>query len=233
MLIEPENNNVTIVLLGSLNAAIFHPSWFLANNILTKDEVENSKVDIVHPSLTVFKIGDWLRVRVEQNRFVAETEEPPFIRLHDFVVKTFKEALVHTPLLKMGINRHVHFSVGDEEIRNKIGKKLAPQEAWGEWADKIAGSKEGKHGGMISLTMQQIDLDDRFAGYIQARIEPSTLIKNQTGIFVGVNDHYEISEKDFSGGSSEIIDILIKQFDISIGKSEWIIDQIMNLKGKV
>jgi hypothetical protein len=35
MLIEPENNNVIIVMIGSLNPAIFHPSWFVANKILS------------------------------------------------------------------------------------------------------------------------------------------------------------------------------------------------------
>jgi hypothetical protein len=233
MLIEPENNNVSIVLIGSLNAAIFHPSWFVANNILRKDDIEDAKVDFVHSALAVFKIGDWLSVRVEQNRFIAETSEPPFIRINDFVVKTFKEVLVHTPLFQIGINRQVHFSVGDEETRNKIGKKLAPQEAWGEWASDIAGKKDNKHGGMMSLTMQQADLDDRSVGAIQARVEPSMLIKNRTGIFVGVNDHYEIAEQGHSGGSAEIMDILVKQFDASIKRSEWIIDQVMNLKDKV
>ncbi|MEN6433933.1 MAG: hypothetical protein ABFD06_13895 [Smithella sp.] len=51
-------------------------------------------MEIVHKALSVFKIGDLLSVRVEQNRFIAETSEPPFIRLNDFVVKTFREALV-------------------------------------------------------------------------------------------------------------------------------------------
>lgn len=66
--------------------------------------------------------------------------------LHDLVVRTFREALIHTPINKLGINRLVHFGVGDEETRDKIGKKLAPQEAWGEWASDIAGTGKNKHG---------------------------------------------------------------------------------------
>jgi len=42
MRIEPENNSVIIVLVGSFNAAIFHPSWFAANNILSKSDLDSS-----------------------------------------------------------------------------------------------------------------------------------------------------------------------------------------------
>jgi hypothetical protein len=233
MRIEPENNSVSIVLVGSLNAAIFHPSWFVANNLLSKDDIESAEVEIIHRGIALFKVGDWLRVQVEPNRFVAETTEPPFVRLHDLVVRTFREALMHTPIFQMGINRTVHFSVGDEDTRDKIGKRLAPQEAWGEWASYIAGKKANKHGGMVSLSMQQIDLDDREIGHIQAKVEPSPLIKNQAGIFIEINDHYEIQKDDSLAGSIPIIDILEKQFDVSIKRSEWIIDQIMDLRGKV
>ncbi|MFA6413518.1 MAG: hypothetical protein WCW53_12550 [Syntrophales bacterium] len=233
MRIEPENNSVSIVLVGSLNPAIFHPSWFVANDLLSKSDIESAEVEIVHRNIAIFKVGDWLRIQVDPNRFVAETTEPPFIRLFDIVVRTFKEALIHTPIIKMGINRRVHFSVGDEETRNKIGMKLAPQEVWGEWASHIAGKEKEKHGGLTSLSMSQIDLDDREDGYITAKVTPSKLVKNGAGIFIEVNDHYEINKEDPLAGATPIIDILRKQFDVSIRRSEWIIDQIMDLKEKV
>jgi hypothetical protein len=233
MLIEPENNSVSIVLIGNLNPAIFHPSWFVANNLLSQNDIESAEVEITHRGFSVFKVGDWLRVQVEPNRFLAETTEPPFIRLYDLVVRTFREALIHTPIFQMGINRRVHFSVGDEETRNKIGKKLAPQEAWGEWASCINGKKDNERGGMVSLSMRETGLDDRETGHIQAKVEPSRLIKNGAGIFVEINDHYEIPKDDSLAGAIPIIDILEKQFDPSIRRSEWIIDQIMALKEKV
>lgn len=230
MRIEPENNVVNIVLVGSFNATIFHPTWFVANNLLRKDDIENEKVDVVHKIISKFTVSNWLRIQVEPARFIAETSEPPFIRLHDLIVRTFREVLIHTPIFQLGINRTVHFSVGDEETRNKIGKILAPQEAWGEWAKDIAGTKENAHGGMISLSMMQAKPDDRKTGQIVAQVAPSQLIKNNSGIFVSVNDHYEIPKDDSLAGAIPIIDILEKQFESSIRRSEWIIDQVMALK---
>ncbi|MGO9137249.1 MAG: hypothetical protein ACLP9S_04610 [Syntrophales bacterium] len=233
MRIEPEKNSVSIVLLGSLNPAIFHPAWFVANNLLNKDDLKSAEVEIIHNGIAAFKVGDWLHIQVELNRFIAETTEPPFVRLSDLVVRTFGEALIHTPISQMGINRQVHFSVGDEETRNKIGKKLAPQEVWGDWASSIAGKKKEKHGGMISLIMRQIDLDDRDMGHVQAKVEPSLLIKDNSGISIDVNDHYVISNADSLDGAIRMAEILAKKFDASIRNSEWIIDQIMALKEKV
>ena len=70
-------------------------------------------------------------------------------------MKTFGELLPHTPLQQMGINRQVHFGVGSEEIRNRIGRTLAPTAPWGEWGAKIASSSPELRGGFASLTMQE------------------------------------------------------------------------------
>jgi len=233
MRIQPEQNSVSIVLVGSFNAAIFHPAWFGASGLLGKEDVDNAELEIVHREITAFKVGDRLRIRVEPIRFILETSEPPFVRLSDLAVRTFGEVLTHTPISQMGINRRVHFNVGEEAIRNRIGQILAPQEAWGEWATHIAGTKAGKHGGMVSLTMCQEDLDDREIGRIRAKVEPSSVIKGGTGIFVEVNDHYEISDKESPDSAIRVTGLLAKQFDASIRRSEWIIDQIMALKEKV
>lgn len=210
----------------------FHPSWFVANDLLKKEDIENAEIEVVSRDFTIFKISNWLKINVEPNRFIAATSEPPFIRLLDLVVRTFREVLMHTPVYQLGINRTVHFSVGDEETRNKIGIMLAPQDVWGEWAKDISGEKE-MHGGMISLEMEQPKPSDRENGRIRAQVKPSHLIKNSSGIFINVNDHYEITEANAQGGSIPIIDILEKQFEVSIKRSEWIIDQIMALKDKV
>jgi len=233
MRIEPIKNNVSIVFVGSFNAIIFHPEWFVSNNILSKDDLKSSEVELIHREVSIFKVGDWLRISVDPNRFIAETTEPPFIRLCDLIVKTFGEALVHTPIHQLGINRAVHFSVGQEEIRNKIGKTLAPQTAWGEWASLIEGKSIEKRGGMMSLTMRQKDIDDRENGHIEARVAPSGATGDKAGIMVAVNDHYQISEKGKITGAAQAVDLLVKQFDESIRRSEWIIDQIMALKDKV
>lgn len=230
MRIEPEISGASIVLVGSFNPKIFSPDWFARHELLAGDEAEAANVEVIHEEITLFRT-DWFSLRVERTRFVTETKQSPYIRLSDFVVRTFQEFLSHTPIGRLGINRQVHFDVGSFEDRDRIGNLLAPKEPWGEWVAQLAAGEGREHGGMTSLTMEQRLVDDRPKGRIRARIEPSAKIKDGiSGIFVEINDHFEVDNADLVVGCEEIINILETRFDASIERSEWIIDQVMGLK---
>lgn len=231
MRIEPELSTVSCVLLGSFNPAIFHPAWFVVNGLLNRTEIDAADIKLVHREIAAFST-EWLDLQVEPTRFISVTQEAPFIRLLDLVTGTFDEYLSHTPLKMLGINRSVHFSVDDEGTRNRIGKMLAPHEPWGEWGKMIEGGTREKRGGLRSLTMEQRDLVDREKGFILVKVGPSSIVKSEIGIFVEINDHYEVTDTDRSQGTQAIMEILKRQFDTSIKRSEWIIDQVMGLTEK-
>jgi len=226
--IEPEFSSVSIVLVGNLNPSIFTPDWFARHGLLTEDEVDAAEVEIIHAQITKFN-ATWLNIMVDTDRFTASTSEPP-IQLRDLVVRTFQEQLSHTPLKMLGINREVHFSVGNSDNRTRIGYKLAPPEAWGDWASRVTAASDGVRGGLRSLVMEQQVLDDRSKGHIQSTVQPSAKIRDNKGIYVRVNDHYEVKNKDAVVGSLEIVDCIKNRFESSIATSDWIIDQIMALK---
>lgn len=226
MRINPKTDDVSVVLLGNFNPVIFKPEWFEKFEILSEEDVNKCEVKVIHPEITEFQ-NDWLKLQVTPNRFYAKSTEHPFIRVHDFVVNTFKNYLSHTPVSTLGINRGVHFSAGTVDARDRVGKILAPREPWGEWGKLIDEGKEEKHGGMILLRMQIQKTDDREKGLINITVQPSTKIF--AGIFADINDQYELADKDESLGSDRIIGILEDRFDASIERSEKIIDQIMGL----
>jgi hypothetical protein len=155
MRIEPEASTANIVLLGSFNPPIFRPEWFQAMGIIGDADAQSAKIRIVHEAVTAFSL-DWANIQVDQNRFSIDTNDPPLIRIQDAVLKAF---LIHTPVHQLGINRTVHFSVGSFDVRDKIGRLLAPHEPWGEWGPKISGDPENPQvrGGMRSLLMSQLD----------------------------------------------------------------------------
>jgi len=226
--IEPEFSSVSIVLVGNLNPSIFTPDWFARHGLLTEDEVGAADVEIIHTQISKFH-ATWLNIMVDTDRFTASTSEPP-IQLRDLVVRTFEEKLSHTPLRMLGINREVHFSVGNSDNRTRIGYKLAPPEAWGDWAPYVVAASGGDRGGLRSLVMEQQVLDDRSKGYIQSTVQPSAKIRDHKGIYVRVNDHYEAENKENVVGSHEMIEYIRDRFESSIKHSDWIIDQIMALK---
>lgn len=115
------------------------------------------------------------------------------------------------------------------EIRDKIGHRLAPPEAWGDWGPKIRAGEGLRHGGMLSLTVQVRDLKDREIGHIQATVEPSARVPN-SGVFVAVNDHYEVPNPEKVSGAKELMTTLETKFDESILRSDDLINQIMAIR---
>jgi hypothetical protein len=230
MLITPKVDGVTIVLIGAFNPRIFRPKWFRANGIVGNDEADAASIEIIHQSITAFSF-DWAKVRVDPNRFSIETTDPPFIRIHDVILKTFKECLMHTPVNQFGINRVVDFDTEKPEIRNRIGELLAPTNSWGAWAPKITYDLAApRRGGVALLQMMQTPRDDGFEGSVTAAIRPSTQPSlRTTGIHMEINDHYVVGDAEEALSSDPAMVILEGQWDKSLKNSEWIIDQIMSL----
>jgi hypothetical protein len=121
MLIEPEREEVAIVLLGDFNPPIISPEWLGRHEIIGEHATFESKIDVIHPDLSQFTAGD-IEFVVERARFQLLVRSAPFVRILDVVSKTFGEFLPHTPIRQFGINRSLHFSVGSQRVRNEIGR---------------------------------------------------------------------------------------------------------------
>lgn len=230
MRIEPELGDCGIVLLGHFNPLIFSPSWFAKNGIVSDEEAAAARVSVIHPQIAAFQLGK-LRLQVEEGRFSADTTEAPWISLCDFVAKTFGEFLIHTPVNQMGINRHVHFSVGDEETRNKIGRLIAPLSPWGAWGVEMEANAGESRAGCVNLTMlQPKSKSSKYNGHVQVQIQPSTRIRGGAGVFVAVNDHYSFGAIEETIGCEEVVTALFEEFEKSVHSSEEKIDIVMAMR---
>ena len=227
MRIEPEISGVSVVLVGSFNPAIFTPAWFTLHEILPKGVEESAHLQVVHNHLVEFST-EWLRLHVTTDRFQAETQQDPHVRVCDFVIRVFKEFLPHTPISALGINRMVHFPARNPAARDRVGRTLAPVEPWGECAEML--ELDGNQNGMVSLTMRQYQPEGRPpGGQINVKVEPSARIGNgRVGIFIEVNDHYAI-DSTLADGRSNLFGFLENGFELSIQRSDCIIDHVMSL----
>jgi hypothetical protein len=228
MRLEPELGGCTIVLLGRFSPAMFSPLWFFRNNLISEETADSATVEILHQDIAIVAFGK-LRMQIEAGRFTAETTEAPWIDLGDFVSKTFTERLISTPINQMGINRVVHFSVGSEEMRNQIGRTLAPIEPWGDFGKAVADTKPPRRGGCVDVTMRLPTSGDGYIGHMQVSVQPSGRLKGDTGIYVQTNDHYDVGKLDEITDCEAIMNLLIDNFERSTDQSERIIDQIMSL----
>ena len=229
MTVEPELGGVDVVLVGSLNPAIFAPAWFAMHRLLPEGLVAHAEVDAVTPQLAVFS-AEWMTLSVAQDRFVCGTTQEPYVRLHDLVVRTFKEYLPHTPLRSLGINRQVHFRVADRATQHRLGRRLAPIDPWSACRGHL--DLEGDRSGLRSVKVSQVDPPNRPpGGQINVTVEPSARIPNELGVYVAVNDHYTLDQPDSPDDCLRLIGLLEENFEPSLERSSAIIDHIIRLAG--
>lgn len=225
MKIEPEICGVSIALVGNFNPAIFNPDWFVRRDIVDSEAYKRAEIGVIHPDIAEFSL-DWINVRVEKTKAVFESTSAPWVRINDIVIKTFRDYLPQTPVTRFGINMSVHFEVGTFKQRKKMGDLLAPKGVWGDWAHAANEEK----GGLISLTTRLIGPDDRPAGHVDVKVEPSIRLgKGRTGVYISVNDHYEMSEDGHQNNVVLVCDLIEKCFDESLTRSEAIVDHLMGL----
>ena len=231
MRINPEIEEVSIVLLGKFNPSIFTPAWFGWNGLIPESNANEAALQISHPQITAFD-ADWFKFEVQLDKFIVTATQPSFIHLCDLTVRIFREKLPHTPIGSLGINRDIHYCVKNFDEKMKLGRELAPIEPWGEWGQEIEHNEAPS--GMTSLTMTQINPKGRSPQCkINVTVQPSTRISDKTvGIYIGVNDHYVTENENKQTTTSDIIDLLESNFEESIQHSGKIIDHIMSLTKK-
>lgn len=216
-IIKSEIDGLTIVFVGSFNPQIFQPAWFASQNLLKKEEAEGAKIEFINRELVIFSTG-WLRIEVIPERVVfATAQAQAFEWLRDLAIGTFR-VLPHTPIDMLGINLDTHFRVETEEEWHAIGHRLAPKEIWKDLL---------KDPGMAGLTMRGRRPDEH-KGALNVRVEPSGKIK--PGVFINVNDHYELPSLEPSHGTDKILDLLEASWAKSLARSRNIAETIAGLK---
>ena len=226
MRIVPDISGMQVVLLGQFNPAIFSPAWFARNGLLREGVEESAQVQVIHPQIADFT-ADWLHVQVTNQQFIAETQQAPYSRLRELVVRTFSECVHHTPLTAFGVNRNVHFLASDAEARTRMEKVLVPPGPWSPCRDTLG--LDSGHGGMNTVQVSHRRPEGRReGGQINVTVQPSMLVgEGLTGVFVGVNDHFVADQAE--GSARHLMSVLAAEFNSSRNRSDEIIDHVMSL----
>lgn len=226
MTVELDTSGCTIVLVGQFNPAIFHPSWFLSHNLINEATAAESQVHVVHPDIAQMELGpvSW---QAEQQRVTISTTSAPLIRVADLAVSVFGKLLTHTPIAQVGINTHRHYRLSSAEVRHEFGRRLAPIGPWGEWGHRLDTNpmKDSKSGVQI-IAMREYWADPPWAGYIQVKVEPSTKIGHDSGVYVEKNHHIDRMAPRGDVAAAEFVQYTAKRFDDVIAESDWIEKQL-------
>lgn len=169
-------DRASVVLIGRFNPAIFQPAWLASHGLIRSEEAEHAKGLVFSPEVASFT-AEWLVMQVTSERFEAHTDDPAHAQpLRDLVLSIFG-LLEHTPVEKMGINRHLHYQLESEERWHRLGHLLAPKDIWNNVLSDP---------GLRSLTVSGHGADAPGAR-VQVVVEPSA--KFHPGVYISVNEH--------------------------------------------
>lgn len=186
---------------------MFHPLWFEQTQLLGKKETSmaaDPKSLVVSEEITVFQVSGF-EVNVRPERFqVGTAQENLFGPVRDLAIGTM-QILDSVPMTALGINWAAHFSLADKDQWHSAGHRMIPIDFWkAVW---------GKHIGMRNVTVELERSDDR-PGYVQVTVQPSNVVEH--GVFVSINDHYNLLDKKGDRSSAASAGALIeKQWAVS------------------
>jgi len=176
-----EVREVSIIVIGSFNPAIFQPLWFSRHGLISEQEADAATIQIVHPQAAIFST-DWFFLQVVNERFMVVSADPAkTLPLKDLAVGTFR-ILEHTPIKAFGLNRGMYFSTLSEEARQALDDYYAPKATWNEIM-----SNPGLRSLRITGKRDKCDADQ-----IETRIDFSS--GDHPGVSIHINQHYQIDK---------------------------------------
>lgn len=192
-MVEIIGNTSSIVVIGSLNPAIFQPAWLRQYKVIGEAESEKAEnateVEVIHPELSILNLRN-MKLIVDPNRFSLTVLEAPFERGFDFAVAVFK-LLEHTPVTAIGLNREVIFRCQSVDAWHSLGDALAPKQPWNLF---LGNSVENpRNGGLRSITMERGPKPDRLPGYTRVEV---TAQNSPRDTKLSSNDHYDLKQEN-------------------------------------
>lgn len=191
-----EIEGINLVLLGAFNPAIFHPTWFVQQNISSDSEIDLQKVKSVSVEVTEVQIGS-IALSCVPDRFTLDITNMGYAeKLLDLACNVLS-LLPHIPVRACGINHRVHYRLPSVEYWHTVGHTLAPKTGiWDDLYDKAGMQQLGITGFKKETAIK-----------INTVIQPSSRI--QPGIYINANTHCQMdSDDEVVGGALRIRDFI-------------------------
>lgn len=212
----PESESLDVVLVGSFNSAIFHPQWFLRQELIGENEADQAKVKMVSSQITDVQFGG-VRALCVADRLTLSTPNVAFAEKVYDLASAILRLLPHTPIRACGINPQAHYRIESVDYWHKIGHTLAPKGLI--WNDLFP------EPGMQSLAIKAPRGGD-YPGETNVTVGPSDRCK--PGLVVHVNTHYGVSEDlQQISGANAVRSFIVAEWHEACGQARRVADQIL------
>jgi hypothetical protein len=183
----------SIVVAGSMNPPIHHPSWYGAVGILSQDEIKLAVSDkavpvVCTPPFSQFRFGG-VTIRCLQDRWEIQSQDEGLLdRLLGIAGQTFDGKLPETPISAFGLNFHFVRPTGLSDV----GMRLA------ELINSLPlGRTGGDDSAVIAMTKTLPDkvCQETIAGVPEAREYLRVAYGIHHPIMAGAHAHFDLSPR--------------------------------------
>lgn len=225
MSVSTSSDYVSAVLIGSFNPSIFHPSWLALHELISPEALEAAELQVSHPDISRFD-ANYMSFDIQKGRVLVQCEADKDGLVFDVVRSMFGNLLPHSPVWRVGINRTLDILCGTEKKRDALGKKMAPQEAWGEWGKEVAAGDGQLHGGMQRLIMRQVPRHDGRRGHFQVDLQP--LNSSPDAIRLDFNSDLIVGDSKEVKGAEEAMLLIDECWAADLEKARVISDELID-----
>ncbi len=194
-----------IVLAGEFLPSLYSPEWFGRMGLLGEDDVAAAIGGtegvglLVSSQMTIFATN-WVHVQVIPNQLTLRSQGAPGPAMHDLAqgLLTSIDSLV---VRAVGLNYGAHYRPDTMAELHRIGDAIVPKGMWHE------AFPSAEHIGLANLQviMQPkgdagiIDMNNDYQRFF---VQPSAVV--QSGIYLGINNHYRLlaDDKSVANGSA-------------------------------
>jgi hypothetical protein len=210
---DPASEEISLVLVGSLNPAIFHPEWFVRQGLVSRGEADRAETAIISPQVANVRFLDF-GVQILANRLsVQTTDVSKAPRIQDLVIGILTK-LPHTPISAAGINQFLHLPTGGEANWHKVGDQLAPKELiWSKLSEQRPG--------LMNISIQFLS-ESRFPGVVNISVQPSTSTPH--GILVTSNTEFRVTDQVSS--APQFVDFIQTEWSKAIKGARRVAEEI-------
>jgi hypothetical protein len=211
---DPTSEEISVVLVGSLNPAIFHPEWFVRQGLLSLGEADRAETVVISPQVADVRFPDF-GLQVLPGRLSVRTSDVSKApRIHDLIIGILTK-LSHTPVSAVGLNQSLHIATEGEENWHKIGDALAPKGLiWGKLYERP---------GLLNISIQS-PREGSFPGTTNITVQPSALIT--PGVMVTSNIEFRTTDQVSS--APKVVEFVQNEWSTAIKEATQVAELIFS-----
>lgn len=187
---EPFAEDFNVVLLGNLNAAIFHPEWLARHGLIGQEAAATAEVVVVSPQITEFTVGQ-VSFHCDDSKMQISSNQAVYSEQVLDMVCGIVRILPHMPLGACGINHEARYHVNSLEYWHAIGHGLIPKfPIWTELSEEPGTLKVSIKS---PITTWEYPIEENFS------VEPFQFgARRVPSIVVRCNTHFGVPSNDIS-----------------------------------